>query len=196
MSTPGIFYKKFSVFIFNVMVMMTLTLMLSSYTQAQSTNLHESISLQEFNRLKSIFVKTGCNIEGVLSSSKKFNVSDRWSYLLDSEEGKLNDLPKSSLCLISRSADFNVYSKNFTVETKATKGISWWENQFPTGKQITKIEFYLPPKYHKQCNGPEGDASPYIIRYTKSHGKINRQIFSNENADEDCIIKSMKLPIQ
>lgn len=170
------------------------TLVASSPSVARRDLGDDVINEEDFRRLSALFVASGCDAQRVLRSSAELGLSDTWRNLYDEEEAPLRSLSPGSLCLISRSTDFVVYGRGFKAETKSSHGKTWARNTFPVPFDVVEVQFSLPEKAQKECARGESAGSPYIIVFKKTNGRIQRTVFSNENADEECFIRKLNLP--
>ncbi|AZN35324.1 hypothetical protein [Iodobacter ciconiae] len=155
-----------------------------NFAQAGSENY---ISREEFEIIKSDFVRVGCNIEGILSSAERLNVSNVYD---DGGqiEPLISTLSKPALCLISRSSDFLVDYKIMTPKGIVEKTVY---DKFPRNGNVVDVIFRLPYKISKQCD--EDGVVAFFITFSKKDGKLQRKIYLTDDL-LDCNIRTINIP--
>ncbi|MDR3410412.1 MAG: hypothetical protein P4L87_05640 [Formivibrio sp.] len=131
------------------------------------------ITKDEFNKMNSYFVKSGCNIEGFINSANDLDVSSTYH----DDEGKkhpkqIANLDKDSLCLLSRSYYVVV---TYEIE-KNGKKIEKLSDKYPEipSAIVTEIQFRIPPKMAKECD--DDAIAAFFITFTKNNGKLQRDV--------------------
>lgn len=161
-----------------------------SYLSAEP-NTSNYISYDEFLKIKSYFNENGCEgIEHFLQSSKDLNVSDKWYYRENNGNEvvrEIKNLPYQDLCLLGGSTQFEADGEIKDATVKFMKNKNYWENNFPKNEKIIALVFKTPIQMRKTCTVPEWKSSAYYIIFHKENGKIIRKVYSNNNADQNCI---------
>lgn len=152
-----------------------LFLLISSFAGVAGASGSNYISREEFEVFKADFVQSGCNIDGVLSSAKRLNVSD----VYDDGGGfkpLISSLSKPALCLISRSSEFDVDYEVMTSKGVVQKNL---ENKFPDKGNVIKVMFRLPFNVSKKC--ADDGTIAFAVFFRKKDGKLQREITLNSD---------------
>lgn len=145
-------------------------------TPALSLDNTKNITAEEFDKIRSYFVASGCGNQNFINSAKELNVSSTYTDD-DSTPKKITSLSSDSLCLLSRS---NLPEVRYTVK-KNNKEIEKYAYKYPTEPNalVYEIMFTIPLKLRKEC---DDDTIPaFGIFYTKKDGKLTRRIHLNND---------------
>lgn len=138
-------------------------------------------SYEEYLKIKNtMFSDNGkCNVEKVLASSKKLNVSDNYYKLGDdSLPGyPLSKMKRPVLCMLSISSDMSFVGPNKNPQKKYRDNNVY--DSFPKGKPVEEIIFMPPMRLRKLCD--EYGIPAIDVSFTKKNGRLERIIGFDPN---------------
>ena len=154
-------------------------------------NKSQYFTLSEIRELSQAFIQDSCNMTKFNQQTKKYKFSNNYGSPYADGQDSINELSKSSSCLLVQHAKINTFNNEFLVDDKNTNKLKSTEVGLKSNV-INKIVFSIDYSKFPSCNLYQKE-SPFIVVFLKNDlGKVERNIVKSEYENFNCYENAMK----